>query len=205
MKIILFIAISLALLTTVELLKRKAVLSNDASRRLAHIGAGAINIAAPWFVPVVAIVSVNIIFAALLLVGRQSKYFTSIQTTDRKTYGDVYFPLGIVIAAVVFLPDSVAAFQYGVAIMGFSDALAGFVGERWGRTVITVLGNRKTVIGSLVFCVSSFAITILFAPQLILAVFLSVFLLTLVELVLVYGLDNLVLPVLAGLLFSNFF
>jgi len=203
MKVALFIILSFLLLTTVEVLKRKSFISNDLSRRLAHIGAGVISIVAPLFVSNIAIIIVNVIFAGLLLVGRNTKYFSSIQTTSRKTYGDVYFPLGIIAAAVILLPDNVAAFQYGVAIMGISDALAGFVGERWGKKTISILGNPKTLTGAIVFYVSSLIITLIFAPQLVLIVLVLPLILTAIEFMLVYGLDNLVLPVVAGLLFLN--
>jgi dolichol kinase len=204
MNVALFIIISFVLLFVVEIVKRKLKTSNDLSRRLAHVGAGLINIAAPLFVSHVAIIIVNITFAGLLLAGRNTRYFSSVQTTKRQTYGDVYFPLGIIAAAIVLLPDNVTAFQYGVAIMGISDALAGFVGERWGRKTISILGNPKTLTGALVFYFSSLVITFIFAPQLIPIVFVLPLILTTVEFVLVYGLDNLILPVVSGLLFLTF-
>ena len=199
----LFIILSATLLATVEVLKRKSFVSNNLSRRLAHIGAGVINLVAPLYVSHTTIMIVNVLFAGLLLVGRKTDYFSSIQTSDRKTYGDVYFPLGIIAAAVIFLPENVLAFQYGVAIMGISDALAGFIGERWGRKRIFILNNPKTLTGAAVFYVSSLVITLIFAPQALLAVFLLPLILTAVEFVLVYGLDNLILPTVAGLLFLN--
>ena len=205
MNIAFFIILSSILLILVEVLKRKSFISNDLSRRLAHIGAGAINIVAPLFVSHVAIIIVNVLFAGLLLVGRNTDYFSSIQTTNRKTYGDVYFPLGIIVAAVVLLPDNVTAFQYGVAIMGISDALAGFVGERWGRKAVSIFNNRKTLLGALVFYVSSLVITFILVPQFLPVVFILPLILTIVEFFLVFGLDNLILPIVAGLLFHNFF
>ena len=204
MNIALFIILSSVLLAAVEVLKRKAFVSNDLSRRLAHVGAGAINIAAPLFVSHVAIIAVNIFFAGLLLVSRNTKHFSSIQTAKRKTYGDVYFPLGIIAAAVILLPDNVTAFQYGVAIMGISDALAGFVGERWGRKTLMIFNNPKTLTGAVIFYVTSLVITFVFVPQLLLVIFIVPLVLTAVEFSLVYGLDNLILPVVAGLLFLNF-
>ena len=205
MNIAFFIILSSILLILVEVLKRKSFISNDLSRRLAHIGAGAINIVAPLFVSHVAIIIVNVLFAGLLLVGRNTDYFSSIKTTNRKTYGDVYFPLGIIVAAVVLLPDNVTAFQYGVAIMGISDALAGFVGERWGRKAVSIFNNRKTLLGALVFYVSSLVITFILVPQFLPVVFILPLILTIVEFFLVFGLDNLILPIVAGLLFLNFF
>ena len=67
-----------------------------------------------------------------------------------------------------------------------------------------ILGNPKTLIGALVFYISSLVITLFFAPQLLPIVFLLPLILTAVEFVLVYGLDNLLLPVVAGILFLTF-
>ncbi len=202
MNIAFFIILSSILLILVEVLKRKSFISNDLSRRLAHIGAGVINIVAPLFVSHVAIIIVNVLFAGLLLVGRNTDNFSSIQTTNRKTYGDVYFPLGIIVAAVVLLPDNVTAFQYGVAIMGISDALAGFVGERWGRKTLKIFNNSKTLVGAMVFYITSLVITFIFVPQLLSIIFVLPLILTAVEFVLINGLDNLILPVVAGLLLT---
>ena len=54
MNLVFFIILSSALLVSVEVLKRKLFVSNDLSRRIAHMGAGAINIAAPLYVSHVA-------------------------------------------------------------------------------------------------------------------------------------------------------
>ena len=68
----LFIIISATLLATVEVLKRKSFVSNSLSRRLAHIGAGVINLLAPLYVTYTTIIIVNVLFAGLLLVGRKT-------------------------------------------------------------------------------------------------------------------------------------
>ena len=205
MNVALFITISLALLFGVEILKRRLKTSHELSRRLAHIGAGIINIMAPLFVSHQAIILVNVVFTLLLLAGRNTQYFSSIQAVKRKTYGDVYFPLGIIIAATVLLPEHTQAFQYGVAIMGISDALAGLIGETWGKKIIVICGTPKTRAGALAFYISSFIITAIFAPHVTPLILVLPLILTVVEFVLVFGLDNLVLPVVSGLLFLLFF
>jgi dolichol kinase len=198
MKIAVFIIISFVLLASVEVLKRKLIIGHDLSRRLAHIGAGIINLLAPLFVSSLAIISANVLFVGLLLAGRKRNYFSAISTTSRKTYGDIYFPLGIIMSALFLLPDNVIAFQYGVAIMGISDALAGLIGERWGKKKILILNNYKTVMGATTFYGSSLLITLFFFPQISPAVFIIPLVLTAVEFISVYGLDNLILPVISG-------
>lgn len=204
MSTILFVVGPLILLRIIEVLKRREYISINLSRRLSHMGSGIINIAASIFLPYTILIMINVFFVVLFVTARKSGFFSAIQTANRKTYGDVYFPLGVILAAVVLLPENVTAFQYGVAIMGFSDALAGFVGERWGQKKIPIFNNTKTVIGALTFYVSSLIITIIFAPQILPALFIVPLILTATEFFLVYGLDNLALPIVAGLLFSLF-
>ena len=109
----------------------------------------------------------------------------------------------ICICALVFLPHDVVAFQFGVLVMGISDPLAGWVGERFGAHPVRVFGHRKSLEGSLAFFLSSLALAFLFVPALGYEMFLIAAFLTLVECCLVYGLDNLFLP-LAGAFFINF-
>lgn len=146
----------------------------------------------------------NLAFAALLVVGRFTSYLSVVKETKRHTYGDVFLPLGIVLAALALLPDHQVAFQYGVAIMGISDALAGFIGERWGKVKVRLLGNTKSIEGSAAFFLSSLAITYLFHRDISVGFFALPLLLSVVEFGLVFGLDNLILPVLAGHLFLLF-
>lgn len=205
MNVIFFVILSATLLTIVETLRRKLGVSNNLSRRMAHMGAGIINVVAPTYILKAAIIVVNILFVGILLVGRKGDYLSSILNVSRRTYGDVLFPLGIVLAATILLPQSMPAFQYGVAVMGISDALAGFVGERWGKKRVYILKNHKTLTGSIVFYISTLIITFFFVPHLSLTLFILPLVLTVIELVSVYGLDNLILPIISGLLFATFF
>jgi len=199
MTVTIFIVISCCLLFAVELQRRLQILSINSLRRLTHAGAAVINIAAPLYVGMLEIVLVNIVFALFLILFRGKTYLKTIQSTDRCSLGDVYFPLGIACAAAILLPTHLLAFQFGVAVMGFSDAAAGFIGERWGRCKVSIFANTKTVEGSLVFLFTTFCVASAFGlPITILLIGFAV-LLTLVELVSVRGLDNLVLPVTAGL------
>jgi phytol kinase len=165
-----------------------------------HLSAGAINIAAPLFVTAQAIIIVNLLFAGLLLLSKKTTYFSAIQSVKRQSHGDIYLPLGIALAAAILLPKNIAAFQFGVAIMGFSDALAGLVGEQYGKHPINILRTTKSLEGSATFFVSSLVITFFFMPHLNVGIILIPAILMIVELAFKYGLDNLVLPVTAALL-----
>ena len=194
MNLLILVAISVVLIAGVEFIKRRFRLSSDITRRFIHVGAALIAAAAPLFVGQTAIIAVCIFFAAVLLFARHSSTFSAIQDVKRTTFGDVYLPLGEALAAFFFLPTHVEAFQFGVLVMGISDPAAGLVGEAVGRHRIKVFNQAKSVEGSLAFFVSAVALTFLFLPDFGVLTIVIPLILTLIELCLIYGLDNLVLP-----------
>jgi len=202
MNYIFFVFAAILLLISTEILKRFFSIPTGITRRVTHLGAGGINIMAPLFVSSPAIILANLFFASLLLLGRNTHYFSAVQSVKRRSYGDVFFSLGIAMAAIVFLPENVIAFQFGVAIMGISDALAGLIGEYLGKHLMKFMNNTKSLEGSATFFLSSFVITSMFVPEISPGIILIPLALTAIELGLIYGLDNLILPVAAGLLLN---
>ena len=196
----LFIFVSVAFIASVELVKRKSRLSSDVTRRVTHIGAALIAALAPLFIGQQAIIIACLFFAGALLLARRSAVFSSIHDVKRTTFGDVYLPLGEAISAVIFLPHAVLAFQFGALVMGISDAVAGLVGERFGRHHVTFFSNTKSLEASLAFFASTLILVLLFVPAFSYQIILIATILTLVEFVLIYGLDNLVLPIIGSIL-----
>lgn len=200
MNLIIFLIASCALIGGVEIVKRKFLLSPNITRRITHVGAALIAVAAPLFLNQWVIVLSCLSFAGILFFGRRSTLFSSIQNVKRNTLGEVFLPLGEAFSAVVFLPQGVREFQFGVLVMGVSDALAGFIGEKFGNHHITIFGNKKSIEGSFTFFISTLFLTFLFIPVFSYPLILIPLLLTLVELVLGYGFDNLALPIIGALL-----
>ena len=204
MKLILLTLTSCAFILGTEVLKRKFSLPTAITRRLAHVGTAIVAGSSPLFVTQKEIVFVSMIFATVLLAGRRYDIFSAIHSVERNTFGEVFLPLGVALSALLFLPHNLGAFQFGIFVMGISDALAGLVGEKFGRHHIKFLSNKKSLEGSLVFFLSSLILTFLFIPALGYELLFVPLILTITEFCLVYGLDNLILPVAGALLFQNF-
>jgi len=200
MNLAIFLLLSLALLGGIEIAKRQFSLSPNITRKVTHVGAALIAVASPFFLSKILIVLSCLFFATLMLVGRRSTLFSSIQDIKRNTFGEVFLPLGEALSAIVFLPQGIREFQFGVLVMGISDALAGLIGERFGNHHVAILGNRKSIEGSLAFFLSTLCITFLFFPVFSYPLILIPLLLTFVELVLGNGFDNLALPIIGALL-----
>jgi len=177
-------------------------LNSDLTRKIAHIISGIITFFTPFYLTKWEIFSIGIIFFFLLILTKRFKLIPSIHSVQRKTLGEMYFPLAIAISALLFLPFDVIAFQFGILILGISDAVAALVGLRFGKHSYKILGNKKSLEGSLAFFITSCLIMLGLIGNFNYNFLFIVFLLTFVEFALVFGLDNLILPVLAGYLFT---
>lgn len=195
MNLLFFILISCALIGGVEFAKRKFLLSASITRRMTHIGAALIAAAAPLFLTQKPIVFACLFFAGVIFLSRRTTFLSSIHGVERASFGDVYLPLGEAIAAMIFLPHDVGAFQFGVLVMGISDGLAGLVGERFGKHRLALFGSRKSIEGACTFFVSSMLLTLFFIPGIDYRILVIPFTLTAIEFSLGYGLDNLILPI----------
>jgi phytol kinase len=187
----------------VEVLARRVQLPPELVRKLAHMSAAVLAAFLPLVLPFVQIAALGLLFALVMAVSVRLRVFSAIHGVSRTTYGEVFFPLGI--AALAILCPSALPFAYGVLVLGLGDGLAALVGERLGRRVVPLLRTRKTLWGSGTFLVVCFAVGVLLMvpagvplPYAVAAAAALAIVLTPVELYLTHGLDNLVLPALAG-------
>jgi phytol kinase len=204
MKFTLLIIISSTVIFGIEFLKRRFRLSTNITRRSTHIGTATVAGLAPLFVTQNEIILACIIFAIVLFFGRRYNIFSAIHSVERKTFGEICLPLGVAVTALLFLPQNLHAFQFGVFVMAFSDALAGLLGEKFGKRNFIIFGNKKTLEGSLTFFVCTLLLTLIFFPVFSYKIFMVPIILTIIEFCLTYGLDNLVIPIIGALLFQVF-
>lgn len=204
MSLFIFLLISTAFLLSVEIIKRKLSLSSNVTRKISHIGATSIAAVSPLFINKTLIVVACLGFAVVMYLSHKTSFFSSIHSVGRKTLGEVFLPLGEALSAIIFLPQSITAFQYGVLVMGVSDAFAGFVGEKYGKHQLIIFNNKKTIEGSIVFLLTTLVLTFIFVPSFGYHLIILPFVLTFIELILGYGMDNLVIPVIGSFLFSYF-
>jgi phytol kinase len=192
-------AAALALLlvpTAVQLASRRVPLRPETLRKLVHIGAALLALPLPLFLSYRQITVLGLLFAALMAISRRARIFTAVHDVDRSTHGEILFPLGVAVLAAGF-PHYVP-FAYGVVVLGLADGLAALVGTRYGRMR---LPGGKSVWGSATF----FAVAVAAALALVgptAMVVAAAASLTAAEAALRNGFDNLVVPVLGGLLAS---
>jgi phytol kinase len=198
-------ALALAMVpASVEALSRRRSLDPERLRKVVHVGAAPIVAALPLFVSYGEIAALGLLFAFVMAVSRRLGIFRAVHGVGRETHGEILYPLGLAAAALLF-PDG-TAFVYAVLVVGLADGLAAPVGQRYGRRR---LPGGKSVWGSTTFFAISLAVgaSVLLAGgakplYALAAAATSAAALTATEAFLSGGLDNAVLPPLAGALIS---
>lgn len=208
MTAVLVAAVFLGLCALVEGVAQRTRLLPEDARKLLHVSSALIIALLPLVLSFAEIAWLAAAFAALMALSMRFQIFPSIHGVTRSTYGEVFFPLGIAVLAVV-CPAPVP-FAYGVLVLGVGDGLAALVGERFAKRVVPLGQTSKTFWGSAAFLASCFALGCALlastgaSPAYAFVAAAAVALaLTPVELFLTRGLDNLALPVLAGMLFAG--
>lgn len=197
----------LVMITALHILAKKLGLNKELSRKICHMVLGISAIFLPLFITYQQIVGIGLVFAVLMFFSKRKNIFSSVHSVERTTYGEVYFPLGIALAALAF--PQYPAYAFGVSVMSVSDGLAGIIGQMVSSREFSMLGAKKSLAGSLTFFTAALLIgvflfliaglTVSFAVA---ASLLTALVLTSVEAVLPYGTDNLFLPVISATLFS---
>jgi dolichol kinase len=190
----------------VELIKRRADYPPEQTRRVVHIGSSLITASMAYWSERWVITILALAFILILSITRVFRWFTSLQGVKRTTIGEFTFAFSTILAAWMLLPQNPFAFAFGYLVLAISDTSAQLVGERWPLRTMQFFGQRKSLGGGAAFFVSSSVLTIgallLVGTGLtvqLLALMLVLLLgLTFLEILLTFGLDNAVLPVLSG-------
>jgi phytol kinase len=204
MKIIIVAAIYGLVFLGLELLALKTKPSPEAARKLAHLIAGVGAACLPLFLSFLEIAVVAVLFLVGMAISMQRRLFSSVHGVERKTHGELYFPVGILLCSLLF-PTNLL-YMYGVLAIGVSDALASLVGQTYGRKTFRLFGARKTYAGSWAFFIATIIIGALllvaFTPAPLWAIaavsLVAASILTLVEAASSRGLDNLFVPLAAA-------
>ena len=180
---------------------------DNIKRKIIHIIAALLICCFPYFLSLYHIILLAVLFALIFLAAKIFNFLPIVSNVKRVSLGEVFYPLGVLISAIIFLPQNdIRSFQFGILVLGLSDALANILGGLFGRFKYKLIGNAKTIEGSLAFFISTFILFIIMNNRINPLPFnfylLASLFLTLIEAIFFLGLDNLFLPVLSSYLFS---
>lgn len=209
-KIIIAALFYMALFIGVEILTKKLKINKELSRKFIHIFSGVTIAFLPLLMSFHQIAILGGLFIPVMVLSKKRNIFSSIHHVKRQTYGEVYFPVAIVLTAILF-PQKYL-FMYGILIMAISDGFASVIGQKYGKKTYSILGSKKSYIGSSVFLVSSFLIGIvltitLTSTSVLFSIIISLVcasILTILEGSLSLGLDNLFLPIIGAFFLEIF-
>ena len=192
----------LALFVMGELLHRLAGAPVEYTRKLSHVGSGAIVLSFPWVID--SVVTVGLLaasFLGLLVLGKTTGLLGSVHGVARRTGGAYYYPVAVL--ASFWLADGDALlYCVPMAIMAVADTGAAIVGQELGETRFQVLDGERSFEGSATFFGLAFFVVLVALslaqrpgwPEMLLVALVTSVLTTAVEAVSVRGSDNLLIP-----------
>lgn len=191
-----------ALLLAAEYLWRSGKLNIEVSRKVVHIGTGIMIAFWPYILSWTAIQLLSLALLAVVLVSYKFHIFKSIHSVKRLTKGEILYPIGIGLCAL--LEPAPWVFTAAILHLALADGLAAIAGVHYGKkTSYNLLSHGKSLVGSLTFFVTSFLIFVgasLFVSEQTLPLLYGWFLwsalvLTFIENISWYGLDDITVPV----------
>ena len=188
-----------------EVLKRKKILTANATRRIIHIVSVFIAYTFPYYLSLLEILILCSTFLIFLIFSKNVSLLESIHKVERITWGEIFFPIGIAVASVFFLPGNIYNYTIVLSILGISDLLANIVGMYFGTHSFAIFKCKKTLEGSMAFLLSSLLILLIFNINLpILTLVLISIVVSIVEFLSPYGSDNLSIPIVLSILLLLF-
>src|ERR1700693_6370100 len=182
---------------------RRRGLPAETTRRLVHIAGAGTTALFPFYLRLSEVVALAVVFTVFLVATRVRGSLKSVHAVARPTAGALIFPAGLALAALTVWSRP-AAFSYAALMLALPDPAAAVVGGRFSSVRWRIPGGEKSVVGSLTFFAVAFLVGTGFAlvagSGSILAVVAAAAIPPGVDATLGYGLDNLFIPVVAGLL-----
>lgn len=179
------IALFLSAFISLEFAKRKLNWSPELTRRLAHIGSGLCGLLDYLLVSETTFLILMLLGIPFILISYRRNIFSSVHNVKRKTYGEIFLAVGVVVAYLVSLAKP-EVFIPSLMIITFADSLAGLVSDFYKQP-------RKMLRGSVMFFAVTLTILLIFGYPLGGAVAVAL-VLTAIEKFSPLGSDNLTVP-----------
>jgi len=207
MALILTVLAIFILLVGSEAWWRKRRPHDEFSRKFIHIVVGSMAAFWPFYLAWGWIVALSAAFVVVILLSRYLGIFKSLHAVERPTWGEVYF--AVAVGELAFVTHQPWIYAVALLHMSLADGMAAIIGVTWGKeTQYKVLGHTKSVIGSMTFFVISVGLLTGYSMitmhridgVLILGLAAAA---TAIENIGGYGLDNLLIPLLIGVVLTR--
>ena len=181
----------------------------ELSRKIIHIGTGAVVPLAWWFaIPKPVAIAAAGVVTIVIAINHRWRWLAAMEDVDRTSYGTVAYAGAITLLLTLFWPQRSDAVCAAVLVMALGDGFAGLVGRGLASPQSTVFGQRKSIAGTVTMAVVSLLVLLavgLFSgntpsPVTLMLIGTSAVLL---EQFSAAGLDNLSVPISVGLLWQQ--
>jgi phytol kinase len=200
MSVALSLLLILILLVGNEILCRKKSIEPETGRKIIHILVGTFIAFWPLYMSWKTIQILSAVLFIGVAVSYQFGIFGSIHNVNRRTSGELWYPVGIGLSAAATVQPWI--FTVAILHLSLADGFAAIIGKRYGIMHYRIGEHTRSMIGSLAFLIISYALCMVAfvalrseLPGASLAVFaVTPFLATSVESISRHGLDNLLVP-----------
>jgi phytol kinase len=202
--VILVILVVLFLLIINELWWRHRTVHTEFGRKFIHVTVGTFVAAWPWLLSWRQIEALSLAFLVVIIISKLTKFFQAIHSVQRPTMGEVFF--AVAVGSIALVTHDKWIYAAALLQMALADGLAAVIGVQFGNRLKYLIFNYpKSVVGTLTFFVVSVAILVAYShasgQMLGVGFVVGVSLLaTAMENVAVWGLDNLLVPLLVAVL-----
>ena len=173
----------------------------ELSRKIIHIGSGPViplawllGISAKIAIPIASVVTLG------LIINHRLRLLPAMEDVNRQSYGTIAYGLSITYLLIILWPENAAAVSAGVLVMSFGDGLAGLIGPQINSPDWLILGQRKSVAGTLTMALVG--LIVLFIISIISGVVIHPLLLISISCLAVcleqigpWGIDNITVPI----------
>lgn len=121
----------------------------ESSRKLVHIGTGAVVLIA-WGFAIDRRIAIPAAAAITLLaaLNHRLRVLPAVEDVGRASYGTVAYGASITLLLWQYWPSQAASVAAGVLVMALGDGLAGLIGPLWPSPSWQVLGQRRSLLGT---------------------------------------------------------
>ena len=196
-------------LATAVLARRQWPDQRELSRKIVHIGTGAVVPLAWWFaIPAAIALPFAAIITLATAINQQWRLIPAVEDVDRDSYGTTAYGVSITTLLLLFWEQQPEAVCAGVLVMACGDGLAGLVGRSVASPRWSVLGQTKSLVGTTTMLAVSFGVLLALAATTGPVVHGSTALLlaavaTGLEQISPAGIDNLSVPLTVGCLWAT--
>ncbi len=152
-----FFTIIMIFIAMTEVARKVFKLSPELSRKFVHVMVGILVSLAPFFLETkLPVIILGLLFTVLNYVALKKDNLKGMHTTERISFGTVYFPIAFTLLVIMFWDRNIVIFVMSMLILAFSDTAATVIGEKVDSKQKFILWHdQKSWPGSIAFFITT--------------------------------------------------